>query len=110
MWKPPKEPCPFTLPLPADRLNWQLEVLGWSRQELARRLEVSSSKAAHWCQGVSFMPNRVAIWMETKAQVMLAHPAPLMWHRDPRIGAAKHVEQQQAFEDAYEGVRRTVEA
>jgi hypothetical protein len=102
MFEFPPEPGPLELPLTAERLSWQLDVLEWSRQELARRTEVSSTKAQKWVTGQSFMPNRIAIWLEHLAQVMLAIGKPMLWTRDPRMAAAKHPWLIEAMEHAWD--------
>jgi transcriptional regulator with XRE-family HTH domain len=102
MFKFPKAPAPFTLPLTTQRLNWQLDVLGWSRNELARRTEVSNSKAAQWVQGKSFLPNRIAVWLEMLTQAMLGLGRPLLWNKDPRVSQAKHDQGVKAVGEAWD--------
>lgn len=101
MFRLPKEPKPFSLPLTKERLNWQLDVLGWSRNELARRTDVSMSKAAQWVSGKSFVPNRLAVWLEMLALAMVGLGRPLLWDRDPRIGDEQHRARAQAAENAW---------
>jgi plasmid maintenance system antidote protein VapI len=59
------------VPLQAERLRWLLEVIGWSRGELARRLDIAESSAAQMCQGKRNIPNRAAVWLETPAAIHL---------------------------------------
>lgn len=91
----PKPPVPFSLPLDYRRAQWQLEVIGWSRQELGRRLDVSPTKIANWLTGRSFMPNRVGIWLEQLALTMMVLPGPLLWENT----SAKQAEN---FEKSYD--------
>ena len=95
----PPAPVEFSLPLDYRRAQWQLEVIGWSRQELARRLDVSPTKVANWMQGRSFMPNRVGIWLEQLALTMMALPGPLLWERHGLAEA--HERNVQRFEGTY---------
>jgi ribosome-binding protein aMBF1 (putative translation factor) len=75
-------PVEFSLPMPAERIQWALDVIGWSHGELARRLEVEPSKVSKWAGGKSYMPNRVAIWLEMLAGVMQVMPKPILWGED----------------------------
>lgn len=101
----PAPPVPFSLPLDHQRAQWQLEVIGWSRQELGRRLDVSPTKVANWMTGRSFMPNRVSIWLEQLALTMMALPGPLLWERHPAISAEQHALNVERFEQSYEQPR-----
>ena len=78
----------FSLPLTPERLSWQLEVLKWSNGELARRLNIRPSKVSAWINGRSFVPNRVAVWLEDLAQKTLA--GPIGWKPGGEAGAAHH--------------------
>jgi hypothetical protein len=86
----PEEPGEFSLPLSGARLQWQLEVLGWSQGELARRLDLRPTKVTQWANGSSFPPNRVGIWLEMLARSMVWNAQPPMWRHDPTIAAEKH--------------------
>jgi transcriptional regulator with XRE-family HTH domain len=72
------------------RLRWCLERIGWSRQELARRLTINESTVAHMVQGKRFIPNRLAIWVDTLANLMIALPRPYLWQENSTIGAMRH--------------------
>jgi transcriptional regulator with XRE-family HTH domain len=99
MFEPPgPPPGGFTLPISQSRLLWQLDVIGWSKDELVRRLGVSSQKASNWVKGKSLMPNSVAVWLEMLAQTLAANPKPAGWFLDPTISAAKHGRQVAAKE------------
>ena len=86
----PEEPGEFSLPLSAERLQWQLQIIGWSHGELARRLDTKPSKITHWASGVSMPPNRVAVWLEMLARSMVWNAQPPMWNYDPEVAAEKH--------------------
>lgn len=75
----PPEPCPFSLPLPGERLTWLLVLIGWDREELAWRLDIPTRTVAAWEKGGSFIPNRVAIWLEMLARTMAANAIPVDW-------------------------------
>jgi hypothetical protein len=77
------------VPLQAERLQWLLEVIGWSRGELARRLDIADSFAAQMCEGKRKIPNRAAVWLETLAAIHLSMPKPRSGaNRTTRLGAA----------------------
>jgi len=84
----PEPPGEFSLPLSPDRLNWQLEVLDWTDGELGRRLNARQNKVSAWMNGRSFVPNRVAVWLEDLAQKIVAGPEG--WAGDGKPGAAHH--------------------
>jgi len=84
----PDAPGEFSLPLTPDRLNWQLEVLDWTDGELGRRLNLRQSKVSAWINGRSFVPNRVAVWLEDLVQKIIAGPEG--WAGAPEAGAAHH--------------------
>jgi transcriptional regulator with XRE-family HTH domain len=98
----PPPPVPFSLPLPHERLNWLLEVLGWTQPELAKRLDLSSSKVNTWIKGRSKPPNIVAIWLEMLAQTMMANAKPLLWVHDPTVTREVHEARRKQLEEAYE--------
>jgi transcriptional regulator with XRE-family HTH domain len=106
--KYPKAPAPFSVPMDHRRLKWCLEVIGWSRNELARRLDVSESTAAQMVQGKRNIPNRPAVWLETLASIHLALPKPYLWGvsaGEVTPGALRHgsVEEQVAMlEEAFD--------
>lgn len=74
IWLGPElaEPGP---PMSAERLRWCLEVLGWSSQELARRLAVNEKSARYWVAGRRPVPDSLAAWIEHLVAVMLQQPA-----------------------------------
>jgi hypothetical protein len=84
----PDPPGEFSLPLTPERLDWQLKVLNWSNGELSRRLDIRPNKASAWIAGRSFVPNRVAVWLEDLAQRTVAGPQG--WAASREAGAAHH--------------------
>lgn len=86
----PEPPGKFALPMTTERINWCLEVLGWSRSELARRLDVSDATASQMIRGKRFTPNRVAVWLESLAQMVRALPTPFLWHEGAGAAAQRH--------------------
>lgn len=87
---PPPEPGEFTLPMRPERLTWCLDVLGWTRGELARRLCISETTAAQMTKGTRNIPHRVAVWIDTLTRIMLALPEPIFWSDGEGIGRARH--------------------
>jgi len=89
---PSNRPSPpeFTIPMTAERLNWCLETIGWSRSVLAERLDIEGTTVARMCQGKSGIPNRVAVWIDTLAKIVLAVPVPHLWVRNSSIGKMRH--------------------
>jgi transcriptional regulator with XRE-family HTH domain len=77
--------------MPPDRVAWCLDVIGWSRNEFARRLDVSDTTAAQFVTGKRNCPHRVAVWLETLASMMLALPEPFFWGDNADVGAERHV-------------------
>jgi hypothetical protein len=82
----------FKLPCTPERLTWQMECIGWGRAELADRLNVRTSKVAAWEKGTAFIPNNVAVWLETLATMMYALNIPIGWNPDKSLGREHHVE------------------
>lgn len=75
----PEESEPFLLPMSKDRLRWNLECIGWSPGELARRLDVNERSMLNWLSGKKVIPDRVAVWIETVRALITALPAPPFW-------------------------------
>jgi transcriptional regulator with XRE-family HTH domain len=84
------DPPEFSIPMTAERLRWCLDVIGWSKNEFANRLTVSHTTGAQWANGRRNIPNRVAIWIDSLAQVHLALPEPYLWGTDDRVGRTRH--------------------
>jgi transcriptional regulator with XRE-family HTH domain len=92
----------FTIPMTAERLRWCMAAVGWSRGELARRLNINESTVAHMVQGKRFIPNRIAIWLDTLANVVLSMPTPHLWQEGRTIGAQRHNAGVQQLEEAWD--------
>jgi hypothetical protein len=86
----PRPPAKFTIPMKHQRLEWCLQVIGWSRGELARRLDVSETTAKTLVNGKRNIPANIAVWLETLASMHLALPAPHFWHENADVGALRH--------------------
>lgn len=99
----PRPPGKFSLPMTHERLNWCLDVLGWSRGELARRLDISDSTAGQMTTGKRNIPNRMAVWLETLAQMQRAMPAPFFWQEGSGTGRQRHIGGAGREVDAAEG-------
>jgi transcriptional regulator with XRE-family HTH domain len=90
MFDPIEPPDGFTLPLSSAHLAWQLDMIGWSDGELARRLNVAPTKVSKWRRGKSNIPNQVALWLETLAQMVTSIPNPIGWCPDKTMGRQHH--------------------
>jgi hypothetical protein len=88
---PPQPPGEFSLPMTPERINWCLAVLGWSRNELARRLSIAETTAAQMMRGNRDTPHRVGVWLETLAQMMLALPTPFLWSDASGVGRQRQL-------------------
>lgn len=86
----PTEPDRFSLPLTPERMRWQIEIIGWDKQELVRRLGVKPSKVTAWLMGKSFVPDNVAVWLERLALTVKQMPVPEGWGYDPEVARGKH--------------------
>ena len=87
----PRPPGKFALPMTPERLTWCLDVLGWSRGELARRLDVSEGTTSQMTTGKRNIPHRLAVWLETLAQMQRALPAPFFWQEGSTSGRQRHL-------------------
>jgi hypothetical protein len=90
VFEPREPPDGFALPLTPEHLAWQLDMIGWSAGELARRLNVPDHKVVVWIRGKSNIPNQVALWLETLAHIVTSIPMPIGWRPDKSIGRAHH--------------------
>jgi transcriptional regulator with XRE-family HTH domain len=90
MFDPVEPPDGFTLPLSSVHLAWQLDMIGWSDGELARRLNVAPNKVSRWRLGKSNIPNQVALWLETLACIVTSIPNPIGWCPDKTVGRQHH--------------------
>jgi hypothetical protein len=86
----PEPPMPLSLPMQGPRLDWCLEVVGWTRGELRRRLKLGDNTVKEWLSGKRNIPTPVAIWMETLAAMHMALPAPYFWHENADAGERRH--------------------
>jgi len=87
----PPAPGPFTLPMTTERMNWCLDAIGWSVGELSRRLDISDASARQMTTGKRFIPYRVAVWLETLAQMMMSIPQPFLWNQHAGASRERHI-------------------
>jgi DNA-binding transcriptional regulator YiaG len=65
------------------RLDDCLDIMGWPRAELARRLNVSESSVRMWLGGRRSVPPALAVWLEDLVVLMSQAPSqPVGWQRD----------------------------
>lgn len=72
------DPPPASRPMSADRIRWLLFVIGWSTNELARRLDVDPKSARSWLAARRPIPLAIGDWLELLAAYHLAHMSPDM--------------------------------
>jgi hypothetical protein len=79
-------PVPFTLPYTGERMRWAIEIIGWTVNQFAHRMDMSQGSTRQMLAGKRFIPDTLGIWLETLAQTHLTFPKPLGWwekHRQP---------------------------
>ena len=59
-----------------DRLSQVLADLGWSSQELARRLNIAERSVRRWLSGQQEVPPGIETWLEAMAALMRSGPPP----------------------------------
>jgi hypothetical protein len=72
-WLPP-EAEPPSLPMTSDRLRWVMSAIGWSWQEIARRIRTHVSSVRQMGGGWRGIPDTLAIWLEETGARTLAGP------------------------------------
>ncbi len=72
-WLEP-EPEPAGLPMSKDRMRWCLHALGWSLEELARRVHTHESSIRQMARGRRSIPDPLALWLEAKVALLLGSP------------------------------------
>lgn len=60
----------------ASTLTDDLDALGWSQAELARRFGISSNAVNHWAQGKRTMPGAVRAYVAACRAALEAVPVP----------------------------------
>ena len=56
-----------------------LDQIGWSRRQLAQRLECDTKLANRWATGSAPIPPSVARWLERRVRDDLREPPPTDW-------------------------------
>ncbi len=69
-------PPPACRPPDAERMRWLMYVIGWSSNELARRLDVSPKSARDWVSLRRPVPEMIGDWLEHLAAFHVEHWTP----------------------------------
>jgi hypothetical protein len=85
----PVERVPASLPMHKDRLHWCMKAIGWSLEELARRIHTHESSVRQMGRGRREIPDDLAYWIEVKTNQILSSPMlPDNWRAKPGRGAS----------------------
>jgi hypothetical protein len=76
---PPPPPPPEGEAPDGERVRWLLYVIGWSTNELARRLDITPNTARDWFSGRRPMRTEVHAWLEDLAQLHFTRLRPPNW-------------------------------
>lgn len=80
----PLESEPASLPMTGTRMRWCLLAIGWSQEELARRIHTHESSVRQMVRGRRDIPDTLAIWLERQVSRMLCGPMkPDGWRAKP---------------------------
>lgn len=72
-------PVPFGLPYPPERACRVLEVVGWPKRELARRIHTDEGSVRQMLRGARPIPDVLGMWLETLGRFHAALPEPFTW-------------------------------
>jgi len=75
----PEPPVPFSLPYTGERMAWANNVIGWPKNEAARRLNINDSSLRQMCRNRRFIPDVLGLWLEGLAAIHIAMPVPFGW-------------------------------
>jgi hypothetical protein len=70
---------PYSVPYTGERLEWAIEVIGWSKNEFGRQLDMHPASVRQMLGGHRFIPPVLAAWVETLAAIHLALAKPIGW-------------------------------
>jgi len=56
-----------------------LELVGWSKRQLATMLGCDHNLPARWAAGTAPIPPEIARWLDRLAQAHIANPVPTDW-------------------------------
>ena len=59
-----------------DEYRQTVDTIGWSSEEVARRLGVTSKRAQRWRSGNVAVPEPIAVWLRRLAAAVDRHPPP----------------------------------
>ena len=78
------EPCPPSLPMHKDRLEWCITMLGWSLAELAYRVHTNESSVRQWQKGRRPIPDPLNVFLEEAvARLLGGRLMPQGWRAKP---------------------------
>lgn len=80
MFRPPEPPVPMSLPYRGARMAWAIGIIGWDNNQFADRLGMSKGSMRQMLTDKRFIPDILALWLETLVAVHLALPKPITWH------------------------------
>lgn len=81
-WLEPEPPV--SVPMRATRMRWCLQAIGWSLEELSRRVYTNEASIRQMARDRRSIPDELATWLEAKAAHMLASPQlPENWRAAP---------------------------
>jgi hypothetical protein len=83
LFKFPEPPVPFSLPYPGERLRWAIEVVGWSVNHFAARIDMAQGSVRQMLENKRFIPEPLAYWIEGLARVHMSAQKPVGWREKP---------------------------
>jgi len=96
LWRPPPgweapewlpEEPPASLPMDYRRFQWCVRAIGWSLNEVGRRIHTDEGSVRQMGRGRRLIPDTLAIWLEMLAARTLNGPLePDGWRPKPMIG------------------------
>lgn len=84
------------LPMSPDRLRWCMQAIGWSQEELARRLDKDPASIRQMARGRRQIPYVVAVWLEQLAARSLGDAS---FYQPPGWTPGRRPDQAAAVED-----------
>jgi transcriptional regulator with XRE-family HTH domain len=60
----------------SQRLSTLLDEVGWSVNELSRRLDIRQQTIRRWLAGSAPIPDRIDAWLEEVARIIATIPPP----------------------------------
>jgi hypothetical protein len=76
-------PVAFCLPYDGKRLEWAIEIIGWSKNQAAARMMMAEGSFRQMLGNKRLIPDIMGIWFETLAQMHMTFPKPMGWNEKP---------------------------